>query len=147
LPGHVFTAEAGQHIRVDLKAAITTNDSLGFVEIIKNGQLERKVALQEWSKTGSLGSILFKESGWFLARTIADNKKTFRFASSAPFYVEIGPIKRRISKASVRFFLDWTRERKERIKLDDPAQRTEVLAHHLRAERFWLERLKKANSE
>jgi hypothetical protein len=147
LPGHVFTAEAGQHVSVDLKAAITTNDSVGFVEIIKNGQLERKVALQEWSKTGSLGSIMFKESGWFLVRTIADNKKTFRFASSAPFFVEIGPTKRRISKASVRFFLDWTRERKERIKLDDPAQRTEVLAHHVRAERFWLERLKEANSE
>jgi hypothetical protein len=147
LPGHVFTADAGQDIKVDLKAALTTRDSVRFLEIIKNGQVERKVALEDWSKTGSLGAMTFKESGWFLVRAIADNKKTFRFASTAPFYVEIGPSKHRISKASAQFFLDWARERKGRIKLDDPAQRTEVLTHHLRAERFWLERLAKANAE
>ena len=95
----------------------------------------------------SLGAMTFKESGWFLVRAIADNKKTFRFASTAPFYVEIGPSKHRISKASAQFFLDWARERKERIRLDDPAQRMEVLTPHLRADKFWLERPANANTD
>src|SRR5262249_42665238 len=135
LPGHVFTAKAGQHLKIDLKAALTSQDPIRFLEIVKNGRVERKVAYQDWSKTGSLGSLDFKESGWFLVRVLADNKKTFRFASTAPFYVEIGPATRRISKASAQFFLNWTRERMQRIQLDDPAQRKEVLQHHLRAER------------
>jgi hypothetical protein len=102
---------------------------------------------QYWAKTGPLGSLDFTESGWFLLRAIADNKKTFRFASTAPFHVEIGPERRRISKASARFFLNWTRERTQRIQLDDPARRKEVLQHHLRAERFWMQRLAQTSAE
>jgi hypothetical protein len=122
---------------MQLKASLTNNDPIRYVEIIKNGQVDRKVAVEELAKTGSLGTLTFKESGWFLVRAIADNKMTFRFASTAPFYVEVGADKQRISKASAQFFLDWTRERMARIKLDDPAQREEVLQHHLRAEKFW----------
>jgi hypothetical protein len=147
LPGHVFTAKAGQQLKVDLKAALTSRDPVRFLEVIKNGRPERKVAYQDWLKTGSLGNLEFKESGWFLVRVIADNKKTFRFASTGPFYVEIGPARRRISKASAQFFLDWTRERMRRIKLDDPAQRSEVLQHHRRAERFWEQRVARGNAE
>jgi len=92
-----------------------------------------------------LGTLTFNESGWFLVRAVVDNKKTFRFASTAPFYLEVGTSKERISKASVQFFLDWTRKRMGKIKLDDPAQRNEVLQHHLRAEKFWQDRVAKAN--
>jgi len=147
LPGHVFTANAGQQIKIDLKADLTTRDAIRFLEVIKDGQVERKIAFQDWSNTHSLGSLLFNESGWFLVRAVADVKETFRFASTAPFYVEVGPSKHKISKTSAQFFLDWTRERKGRIKLEDPAQRAEVLTHHLRAEEFWLDRLAKANAK
>ena len=82
---------------------------------------------EEFAKTGSLGTVTFKTSGWFLVRAIADNPKTFRFASTAPYYVEVGETKRRISKASAKFFLDWVKERTGRVKLDDPDQRREVL--------------------
>jgi hypothetical protein len=146
LPGHVFTARAGRQLKIDLKAALTSQDPIRFLEVIKNGRLERKVAYQDWAKAGSLGSLTFKESGWFLVRAIADNKKTFRFASTAPFYVEIGPDRHRLSKASAQFFLNWTRERMQRIQLDDPAQRKEVLQHHLRAEKFWEQRVAQANA-
>jgi hypothetical protein len=147
LPGQIFTAEKGQTVEVNLKAALTTVDPISYLEIIKNGQVERKVAWKDWAKSGSLGAIAFKESGWFLVRTIADNKKTFRFASTAPFYVEIGLNKHRISKTASQSFLDWARERKSRVHLDDPAQQAEVLVHHVRAEQFWRERLAKANAD
>jgi hypothetical protein len=145
LPGTVFTA--AKSMKLDLKADLTTQDPIRFVEIIKNGQVERRVPVPDVLKTGALGTVEFKESGWFLVRVIADHKKTFRFASTAPFHVEIGADKQRISKASAEFFLKWTRERMGRIKLDDANQRKEVLAHHLRAEKFWQERVAKANAE
>ncbi len=148
LPGHVFTAPEGQELNIGLKAALTTREPpIRFVEIIKNGQVERKVSFEEWSKTGSLGTVTFKASGWFLVRAITENKKTFRFASSAPFYVEIGERKRHISKASAEFFLDWAKERAMRVKLDDPTQREEVLQHHRAAEKFWQDLVTKANAK
>src|SRR5207245_8012268 len=127
------------------KAVLTSLDPVRYLEIIRNGKMERKVPAS--SGINSLGTLTFKESGWFLVRAIADNKKMFRFASTAPFFVEIGAGKDRISKNSAQFFLDWTQERIGRIKLDDPMQREEVLAHHLAAKRFWQERLAKANAD
>jgi hypothetical protein len=36
---------------------------------------------------------------------------TFRFASTAPFYVEIGDKPKRIHRADVGFFIGWIEER------------------------------------
>jgi hypothetical protein len=146
LPGHVFTAAAGQPITIDLNAALTTSDPVRWLEVVRNGVVERKVSFQQWQKTGSLGRLEFNESGWFLVRVIADNKRTFRFASTAPFYVEVGPERHRISKAAAQFFLDWTRERMKRIKLEDPEQRKEVLQYHRQAETFWQARVARAKA-
>jgi hypothetical protein len=144
-PGHVFTAPAGGPVDVEIKASLTSADPIKQIEIIRNGKVEKKVPPP--SGTGSLGTLTFKESGWFLVRAIADNKTTFRFASTAPFYVEIGADKSRISKAAAQFFLDWTDERMRRIQLDDAGQRAEVIAYHLPARRFWQERVAKANAD
>jgi hypothetical protein len=146
LPGYVFTAPAGQHCVLQITAELVSQDPIRCLEIIKNGRVERTLSSADWRENG-LGRVVFDESGWFLVRAIADNAKTFRFASTAPFYVEIGPVKGRISKTSARFFLDWVRERSQRIKLADPEQRREVLRYHETAEKFWEERVAKANAE
>ena len=78
---------------------------------------------------------------------MADVPGTFRFASTGPFYVEVGSSPRRVSKASAQFFLDWVRERMGQIKLADTHQQDEVLQPHRQAERFWLERVAQANAE
>ena len=145
LPGHVFAADRA--LFVELQAELTTQDPIRFIEIVKNGQVERRVPFKDQNRNVSLGEIRFTESGWFLVRAIADNKKTFRFASTAPFYVEVGVNKERISKTSAQFFLDWTRERMSRIKLDDAEQRKSVLAYHEPAEKYWQDRVKMANAE
>jgi hypothetical protein len=147
LPGHVFTSPQGKALDIQVKAALTTRDPIRALEVIKNGRVERTVPYAEWLKTGTLGTIRFRESGWFLVRTIADNPKTFRFASTGPFYVEIGKVKRRISKASAHFFLGWVEERARRVKLDDPGQRKEILRYHDEAKRFWKKTLAQANAE
>ena len=86
-------------------------------------------------------------SGWFLVRAVAENPKTFRFASTAPFYVEVGDAKRRVSKSAATFFLEWVKERADRVQLDDAQQRGEVLKYHTAAEKFWGALLERANAE
>jgi hypothetical protein len=147
LPGHVFTGAAGEEVRLEITADLTGNDPVPFLEIIKDGEVERRVPFREWSRAGTLGTLRFRTSGWFLVRAITDNPRTFRFASTAPYYVEVGETARRISKRSARFFLDWTRERAGRIRLDDPDQRREVLEYHTRAEKYWRDLVDRANAE
>ena len=143
-PGHVFKSNAP--LEIEIETVLTTRDPIAVIEIIKNGQVERAVPFEEWKRTGKLGKVKFTECGWFLVRAIADNSRTFRFASTAPFYVEIGEHQRRISRESAQFFLDWVRERMGRVKLDDLAQREEVLADHRGAEKFWEDKVGKANA-
>jgi hypothetical protein len=146
LPGHVFTAPAGTTHELNISLDLVSRDRIDRVEIIQDGQIVRTVRCDDWSQVDSLGSVQFGESGWFLVRAIADNPRTFRFASTAPYYVEIGPAKHRISRTSAQFFLDWVDERMRRVKLDDAAQREQVLEHHRRARKFWQDRAAQANA-
>ncbi|MBM3841480.1 MAG: hypothetical protein FJ398_26740 [Verrucomicrobia bacterium] len=147
LPGSVFSARKGKEVNLEIKAELTTRDPISGLEVVKNGRVEQRVSFEEWRKTGRIGKLRFNESGWFLVRAIADNTNTFRFASTAPFYVEIGEAKRRVSRTSAQFFLDWVRERRQRVKLDNSSQRAEVLAYHEKAEKFWADLLSKANAD
>jgi hypothetical protein len=145
LPGRVFAAERA--VEIQLEARLTGRDIVSAVEVIVNGRVERTVPFETGQQTRSLGRLRFDESGWFLVRAIADDPKTFRFASTAPWHVEVGDRKRRISRAAAQYFLDWVRERMGRIKLDDPSEREEVLIYHRAAEKFWEQRVAQANAD
>ncbi len=149
LPGHVFAADEGEEVHVTLDVSLTTLDDVPAVEIVRNGRVEQSIPPSQLSGSGDFPAVSFKQSGWFLVRAITDKANTFRFASTAPFYVEIGPAKRRISKQSVRFFLDWIDERIQRVpeKLNDPGRLAEVLSFHEEAKAFWRNALAKANAE
>jgi hypothetical protein len=146
-PGHIFQSPAGQGIELKLEATLDSRDPIDRIEIIQNGRVIRTISSAEWKRTGSLGAVQFNESGWFLVRAMAAVPETFRFSSTGPFYVEIGSSPRRVSKASAQFFLDWVRERANRIKLDDPRQQDEVMQYHQVAEKFWQEKVSQANAE
>lgn len=146
-PGHVFKAARGKTLNTTLTAKIFTRDDISKIEIIKNGRIAATVPFEDWKKTGSLGEMSFKESGWFLVRAITDNPVTFRFASTAPYYIEFSDEPRRVSKASAQFFLDWVRERMQRVKLEAPKQKEAVLKHHRDAEAFWSRKVTAANAE
>jgi hypothetical protein len=140
-PGHIFKGAAGEELEIHLEAALTLRQPRG------NRDNTAKEQQQNRNPSGGLGTIRFRESGWFLVRVITDNPKTFRFASTAPFYVEMQNQPVRISKSSTQFFLDWVRERKGRVKVEDAAQKEAVLRYHDAAERFWRDRLAQANAE
>ncbi len=145
LPGHVFQSDGP--IEIALAAEITTRDPIPDIEIVKNGDVVQSVPFEDWKKNNSLGSLRFDESGWFLIRAIADVPDTFRFASSAPFYVEIGDSPRRISQASAQFFLDWVRERAAAINLKDVPHQVEVMRYHDEAVKFWEAKVVQANAD
>ena len=81
-----------------------------------------------------------------LIRAVTNNEKTYRFALTGPYYVEIGQ-EPRISKKSAQFFLDWVFERAKRIHLEDSEQQQEVLKYHRAARDFWQKRVEDANAE
>jgi hypothetical protein len=78
---------------------------------------------------------------------IAVVPNTFRFASTGPYYVEIGNDKSYISRKSVSFFIDWIYERIKQIKIDDSKKLQDVLKYHHKARQYWLEKLRLANAD
>jgi len=145
-PGHVFTAEKGEKLNLSIDLSLSTRDKIEYLEIIKDGHVEQSVRLEDYAKTGKLPPITFTESGWFLLRAVCEHPKTFRFASTGPWYVEIGDQKQRISRASAEYFRDWVKERMAKVKLEDDRQRAEVLQYHEAALRFWEEKVTQANA-
>jgi hypothetical protein len=146
-PGYVFKSDAGAALDLSLAAKLDSRDPIASVEIVQNGRVVRSYSDSEWKRTGSLGTIGFKESGWFLVRAIAAVPSTFRFASTGPFYVEVGSTPTRVSRTSAQFFLGWVHERKSRIHLANARQQEEVLAYLTEAEHFWEGRIAQANAD
>jgi len=149
LPGHVFRGEAGKPLAIKVEFTLTSQDATPKLELIKNGQIESTVVLgKETTRQGST-HIEFRESGWFLVRALTDAPNTFRFASTAPFYVELGEQNQRISKRSARFFVDWVSERIARLEKTEltPGERREVLETQEKAKHFWQELADKATAE
>jgi hypothetical protein len=147
MPGHVFRADAGRQMDLEVGLTLSTRDRVAYLEIIKNGELAHQVRLDDWAKMGGkLPPLNFNESGWFVIRAVTDVPNTYRFATTGPYYVEIGDGPR-ISKSSAQFFLDWVSERANDLKLDDADEREAILKYHRQARDFWQSLVDKANAE
>ena len=76
--------------------------------------------------------LVFRRSGWFLVRAIARVPETFRFASTGPFYVEVGGRPRTVRREDVEFFLKWIARLdvalRERNRIPSAAERDRVAA-------------------
>ena len=129
LPGEVLKVASGP-LQVHLAGKLDSQDPIKSVELIRNGRSEiiQLPAL-----------VTINESGWFLVRAIADVNHTFRFAMTAPWYVELGAEPMKPRKQDTGFFLDWTRQRIAEIKnlISDPEQLESSLADLAKAETFW----------
>ena len=147
LPGHVFVAEEGESLTLQPALTLSVRDRVDYLEIVKNGQVLHKVSLRDYAQAaGRLPTVTFQSSGWMLIRAVTANPTTYRFASTGPYYVEIGQ-RPRISRRAAEFFRDWVQERMGRIKLDDPEQRRRVMKPHERALAFWNDRIRAATAD
>jgi hypothetical protein len=141
-PGHIFQADAGAEVELETAMNLATREKISYLEIVQNGKVAHQVRLDEFAKAGGkLPKVRFKESGWFLLRAVADNPKTYRFAMTAPYYVDIG-YQPRISKTSVQFFLDWIKARIEMGYNTDPDS-----VRNQKAIDYWNAMLEKANAD
>ena len=148
LPGHVFHAPEGSRVELEVGLSLSTRDPVAYLEIIKDGTLAQQYRLDEWAQMGGkLPPLVFDESGWFVIRAVADVPSTYRFASTAPYYVEIGG-QPRISRSSVQFFVDWLAERTAAVeaRVSDERQRKAVLQFHEKAHKFWQDLLARSNA-
>ena len=146
LPGHVFHGEEGKELEFEIGLTLSTRKPISYLELVKNGRIEHSISFEDYSKSGRLPKLRFQQSGWFLVRAVTDLPKTYRFAMTGPYYVEIGD-RQRISKQAAQFFLDWVYERARQIKLPNAKQHREVLGHHRQARDFWQDRVERATAE
>jgi hypothetical protein len=150
LPGHVFQADRGQTLELQIALDLSIRDPdqqpIRYLEIVENGLVTRSIRFADYAESHRLPPIRVNRSGWFLIRAVAESPNTYRMAMTGPYYVEIG-YQRRVSRQSAKFFLDWVYQRAKQIKIDDPDQRAEVLQYHRRARDFWQDVLTKANAD
>ena len=147
LPGSVLTAPAGDSLDVEIAVELIRRDRVKQLEVIRNGEVAQTLACDDEPVQRLTTRMSFAEPGWFLIRAIAENDRTFRFASTGPFYVEIGRDKHSISRESVRFFQQWVDERIERVQrnISAPEQASDVLEYHASAREFWQQRYELAD--
>lgn len=146
LPGHVFSAAAGEKIQLSPSLDLSLRDPVDYLEIIKDGQVVHQVRLADYAKAqGKLPVVEFDQSGWLLIRAVTNFDLSYRFASSGPYYVDIGQ-QPRISRESAQFFLDWVYERGRMLQFDSADEREQVLTYHRRARDFWRDLVDRANS-
>jgi len=135
LPGHVFKAD--RPIELTLDARLDSRDPIESVELVRNGIVER---IEVGTALRRRPSFTVDRSGWFLVRAITDVTNTFRFASTAPWYVEIAGRPPEVPRDSAQFFVDWCQQRidilEKRTELS-AAQKEEVIEPWRTARKFW----------
>ena len=147
LPGHVFRGEAGESIELSVNLNLGLRDRVDYLEVVQNGKVVHEVRLEEYqNRRGALPPVTFQESGWLLVRAVAGSTDTFRFASTGPYYVEIGD-RQRISRESAQFFLDWVQERMAQLQLADPQQQAAAMRYQQQAREFWQQKVVEANAD
>ncbi len=147
-PGHVFKAPGGKRVKIDIDMQLASRDEVTRIEVVRNGQVVRSIPFDEWQRKHDMGHLEFKESGWFLVRVLtAHNPRTYRFAMTGPFYIEIGDTPRRISRSSAALFLEWMKEAPAQVKLSDPQKRAVIQKFHQRGIEFWKDLCDKANAK
>jgi hypothetical protein len=143
LPGTVFRAPGSEAFSVSLEIRILGNDPVEAVEVIRDGVVVERLAKAIMGERLRPGPLVFESSGWFLVRAIAAVPGTFRFASTAPFYVEVGRTPVTVHRQDVAFFLRWIDERIAALQADpkgelgEIARKEEVLRPHREARRFF----------
>jgi hypothetical protein len=135
LPGHIFRTNTPLAVQFDIK--LDSRDKIAALELVGDGKIH-PMEMGDRAKT-----VTFQKSGWFLVRAIADLTNTFRFASTAPWYVEINNRPATVRGESAQFFLDWSRQRIEHLNSTNltDLQREEVLGPWKEAEQFWRKKL------
>ncbi len=147
LPGAGIPFEIGKEVALEVE--LDSNDPVSQIEVIHNGNVIKRVPCSQEPHQTIRTTVMLPEPGWFLVRAVADVDHTFRFASTAPWYVPRPDGSPWVSRKSAQFFLDWIDERIERVirNVPDLTARASVLRWHHQAREFWQKRHRDANAD
>lgn len=146
LPGEIFITGSEERLEIRVDAQVISHTPVRSVELVRDGRIVSAKSYDEKTGTAAFDSQIFTESGWFLVRAIADKVDTFRFASTAPFYVEVKGRAQRVSRTAAQFFLTWMDERIRQIT-DAGGTSAELISiseRHRAARTFWEQRVQAA---
>ncbi|NND97353.1 MAG: hypothetical protein HKN47_08505 [Pirellulaceae bacterium] len=140
IPGHVFTASAGEVLELQPALSLSVRDPVEYLEVIHNNRVHYSARLDEFAKAGGvIPKLIADKSGWVIVRVITLHEDHYRAAVSAPWYIEFDG-QRRVSKKSVEFFLSWLADYERRLK-NLPADQLQRHVPFVRAARkFWADR-------
>ncbi|MCR9200372.1 MAG: CehA/McbA family metallohydrolase, partial [Planctomycetaceae bacterium] len=136
-------------LRVKLDVRLTSLDRISTLEVIHNGRVVRSIPCTAATSQQLTDSFLVEQPGWFLVRAIADVDHTFRFASTAPWYIDGPQGEQFVSRASSSFFLDWVDKRIAQLE-QTVTQRTQlaaVLEPHRNARIYWAAKVNAATHD
>ena len=117
-PGSVFRVKAGDELLVDFDVELFGDDPIKALEVVVSGKVVQRIEAPPARGGVRLAQLALKESGWFLIRALSDVAHTFRFASTAPYFVEAGEVPKRIHRSDVEFFMAWIKERMKRLSVN-----------------------------
>ena len=147
LPGKVFAARAGTSIELDIALTLTVADPVEYLEVVYNGGTLYRARLDEYARQGGkIPPQTVGESGWLLIRVVTERDHTYRIASTAPYYVEIGEHSR-ISARAVTFFQAWLEKSAERISQQREPLKQAAEPYLAAARVFWTDRANRATAE
>ena len=140
-PGSTFDFH-GDAKTIQLEIELTSQDPISAIDIVHNGKIVKRVPCKRGIAQKMSVDLLVDGPGWFLVRAITDVEHTFRFASTAPWFVLSPSRDMPVDLRSVEFFSQWVDQRIQRIRdsVRDPDQRQLVLKPHLEAKLFWQRR-------
>ncbi len=149
LPGTVLQVDGKKQTQSSIQIELVSNDPIDVIEILYNGRTIKQIPGRDQRRIQIATDIHLDQPGWVIIRALAAVDHTFRFASTAPWYVEFPAQPRLIRRSSVAFFQEWERDRIEQIReaIPDEGQRESVLAWHRQALEFWDEQMRAANAD
>ncbi len=149
-PGHVFHLDNRGKLSFEIGLDLATRVPVDYLQIVKDGRVEQEVRLDKFAESGGkLPPLEFEASGWFLVRAVTNNVKNYQFAASGPYYVEQAG-RPRVSRASLKFFLDWIDAAEARVrglKAVDAPTREKMLAEQASARAYFEDLSASANAE
>jgi len=147
LPGARFRLPSGGELRIPISGKVLGGDPRLKLEIVHNGRVVHSAPVKAGDGERTWYELRAREPGWFLIRTVAENSRTYRFASTAPFRISGKDGESRASRAACRYFLEWIEERRARVRLDDPLQKSQLMGEFDAAAAFWRRRLDLATAD
>ncbi len=134
LPGHTFRVPAGEGLPLELDVQVHSNERVAAVELVHNAKVVSQGRLDADGHV-HFDSLQLRDRGWFLIRARSVEPRTYQFASTAPFYLEIGGAEQRISRGAAAFFEGWVSERIAQLQSGGTGQPRldEMLAPQLEA--------------